>query len=229
MIKHYIKTYLDTILCRFSSKMMVENSKVNRINYDLGCTEQDNRMKISGSIVKSTKIEVKGIHNAIIMKKHANVAYSNIKIEGNNNTVILDGCVSIIDAFIKGNNCTLSIGKGSLIDESTQIFLFGQNNSIEIGEECMFADNVEIWASDTHLITDLEGNPLNPSKPVKIGNHVWLGRHVKVMKGTTIGEHSVVGLGSIVSKDIPDHCIAVGTPAKVVKNGITWKFGHTDL
>lgn len=181
---------------------------------------------IFNSKINGTGIIVKGYNNRVIIKENANVAYSNIKIEGNNNTVILDGCVSIIGAFIKGNNCTLTIGKGSLIDESTQIFLMGQNNSIEIGEECMFADNVEIWASDTHLITDLNGKPINPSKSVKIGNHVWLGRHVKVMKGTTIGEHSVVGLGSIVSKDIPDHCIAVGIPAKVVRDGITWKFGH---
>ena len=74
-----------------------------------------------------------------------------------------DGCKAMINVFMKGNGCKITVGRGSLIDESTSIVLMGQGNRVEIGEECMFAEKVEIWASDTHLITDLQGNPLNPS------------------------------------------------------------------
>ena len=52
---------------------------------------------------------------------------------------------------------------------------------------------------------------------------------VKVMKGVTIGHNSVVGMGSIVTKDISQHSIAAGNPAKVVKNGVDWKFGFIDI
>ena len=123
----------------------------------------------------------------------------------------------------------MSVGKNALLDEDTTIICMGQGNSVTIGEECMFADKVEIWASDTHLITDLQGNPLNPSKPVHIGKHVWLGKGVCVMKGVTIGEHSTVGLGSIVTKDIPPHTIAAGNPARVVKTGTDWQMGFIDI
>ena len=50
-----------------------------------------------------------------------------------------------------------------------------------------------------------------------------------VMKGVTIGEHSVVGLGSIVTKDIPPHTVAAGNPAKVVKEGVDWKMGFINI
>lgn len=135
----------------------------------------------------------------------------------------------MINCTIRGNNCTVSVGKNALLDEDTTIICMGQGNSVTIGEECMFADKVEIWASDTHLITDLQGNPLNPSKPVHIGKHVWLGKGVCVMKGVTIGEHSTVGLGSIVTKDIPPHTIAAGNPARVVKTGTDWQMGFIDI
>ena len=145
------------------------------------------------------------------------------------NKVVYDGCKAMINVFMKGNGCKITVGRGSLIDESTSIVLMGQGNRVEIGEECMFAEKVEIWASDTHLITDLQGNPLNPSKPVVIGKHVWLGKGVNVMKGVTIGEHTTVGLGSIVTKDLPPHCIAAGSPAKVVRTGTDWHLGHTNI
>ena len=54
-------------------------------------------------------------------------------------------------------------------------------------------------------------------KKVKIGEGVWLGAHVVVMPGVTIGDNSVVGAGAVVTKDIPSYSIAAGVPAKVIK------------
>jgi len=55
------------------------------------------------------------------------------------------------------------------------------------------------------------------TSPVKIGKNVWLGEGVIVMPGVTIGDGSVIGAHSVVSKNIPPACVAVGTPARVVK------------
>ncbi|RJG42429.1 acyltransferase [Motilimonas pumila] len=54
--------------------------------------------------------------------------------------------------------------------------------------------------------------------PVTIKAHAWIGANVMILKGVTIGEHAVVGAGSVVYQDIPDHCVALGNPAKVVKD-----------
>lgn len=54
-------------------------------------------------------------------------------------------------------------------------------------------------------------------QPVHIGNNVFIGMHCIVMKGVTIGDNSIIGAGSIVTKDIPANCIAAGVPCKVIK------------
>lgn len=220
---------IDTIRCRFTKQFCLKNAKVKWITYRIGRPQDNNCILVEDSTVTHTSINITGKNNRIVVRNGAKMFFGGIRIDGNNNEVVYDGCLAMIGAFIKGNGCRLSVGKDSLIDESTSIILMGQGNRVEIGEECMFADKVEIWASDTHLITDLQGNPLNPSKPVIIGKHVWLGKGVNVMKGVTIGEHTTVGLGSIVTKDIPPHSIATGNPAKVVKSGTNWHFGHIKI
>ena len=54
-------------------------------------------------------------------------------------------------------------------------------------------------------------------KPINIGDNVWLGYGVVVMKGVTIGENTIIGLNSVVTKDIPSNCIAAGNPCVVKK------------
>lgn len=55
------------------------------------------------------------------------------------------------------------------------------------------------------------------TKPVKIGNNVWIGENVSVLSGVEIGENAVLGANSVVTKDIPKNCIVAGNPAKVIK------------
>jgi len=55
------------------------------------------------------------------------------------------------------------------------------------------------------------------TKPVKICQNAWLGENVAVLSGVTIGKNSIIGANSVISKNIPENCIAVGNPAKVIK------------
>ena len=55
-------------------------------------------------------------------------------------------------------------------------------------------------------------------KPVRIGDHVWIGGNVTILPGVSIGDHSIIGAGSVVTKDIPANVIAVGNPCKVIKD-----------
>lgn len=61
------------------------------------------------------------------------------------------------------------------------------------------------------------------SKPITIGNHVWIGENVMILKGVTIGDGAIIGAGSLVTKDIPPRCLALGSPAKVIRENIEWK------
>lgn len=80
-------------------------------------------------------------------------------------------------------------------------------NNVRIGANCVVADG------DFHLDDSRVGAP----KPVTIKDNVWLGYGVIVMKGVTIGENSIIGMNSVVTRDIPANSIAVGSPAKVIK------------
>jgi len=100
-----------------------------------------------------------------------------------------------------GDNCGFS---GTVI---------GAFTSISFGHNVRCGANTLITDSDWHT-TDTR---VGPSKPIVIGNNVWLGYGAIVMKGVTIGENTIIGTGSIVTKDIPANVIAAGNPCRIIK------------
>ncbi len=60
------------------------------------------------------------------------------------------------------------------------------------------------------------------TKPVKIGNHVWIGTRVTILKGVNIGDGAVIAAGSVVTKDIPAGSLAAGVPAKIIRDKVIW-------
>ena len=92
--------------------------------------------------------------------------------------------------------------------------------TIEIGEDCAIAPNVMIRSCDSHQIVGQESESV---KDIKIGNHVWIGQNAAILKGVTIGDGAIIGANAVVTKDVPAHCIAVGNPAKVIRENVEWK------
>ena len=128
---------------------------------------------------------------------------------------------------------------GSKIDSSVQILTpfntdFGANirlgKDVFINKSCMFVDLGGIELEDKVLIgPDVKilsvNHPLDPKnrrgvilKGVKIKHNAWLGAGVTVCPGVTIGENSVIGAGSVVTKDVPNNTVYAGVPAKFIKN-----------
>jgi maltose O-acetyltransferase len=92
------------------------------------------------------------------------------------------------------------------------ILTFGDN--CLVGPRCIFRTaNHNFSSNDTPI-----RNQGHTAQNIKIGDDVWIGASVIVLPGVTIGNHVVVGAGSVVTKDLPDYTVAVGNPAKVIKN-----------
>ncbi|HAP6784926.1 TPA: chorismate mutase [Enterococcus faecium] len=90
-------------------------------------------------------------------------------------------------------------------------------STIEIGDNCKFAPNVQLYTA-THPLHPVKRNSgLEYAKPIKIGNNVWLGGGVIVTPGVTLGDNVVVGAGSVVTKSFPDNVVIAGNPARIIK------------
>lgn len=86
--------------------------------------------------------------------------------------------------------------------------------SVDIGNNVRCGANTVISDGDWHL-----SDPrVSPPAPVKIGDNVWLGLNVTVLKGAVIGENSIIGAGSVVSGNIPPNVIAAGNPCRVIRD-----------
>lgn len=94
------------------------------------------------------------------------------------------------------------------------------HEKIEIGEDVAISHDVTIMDSDAH-----EGlwEGYEKTKPIKVGNHVWIGTRVTILKGVTIGDNAIIAAGSVVTKDVPNNTIVAGVPAKIIKTNINWK------
>lgn len=88
---------------------------------------------------------------------------------------------------------------------------------VKIGKNVLFAPNAGIYTAGHPLDTTLRVAGQEFAYPVTIGDNVWLGAHVAVLPGVTIGENTVIGAGSVVTKNIPANVVAVGNPCRVVK------------
>lgn len=162
--------------------------------------------------------------NQIEIAKHVGVSGCTIIIKGNNNKLIIGENCRLRKVMIEiiGNNCSIEIGKKCVIGHGCYLSAKEENIHLIIGDECMFSRNVNILTSDGHpIFQNLQR--INHAQNIIIGNHVWLADNATVLKGVTIGNHSVVGIHSVVTKAIPEHSIAIGIPAKVIKDKIDWK------
>lgn len=88
---------------------------------------------------------------------------------------------------------------------------------IRIGDNCMMAPNVSVYTAGHPVHPVSRNSAYEYGKEVTIGDNVWLGGNTVVCPGVHIGSNVVIGAGSVVTKDIPDWCVAVGNPCKVIR------------
>jgi maltose O-acetyltransferase len=109
----------------------------------------------------------------------------------------------------------LKIGSRNSFSNNVNIIA---TQSIVIGDDCLIGDAVSIYDSDFHEIDPMQRRyGQGVSKPVDIGNNVWIGSRSVILKGVSIGDNSIVAAMSLVNKSIPANSIVGGNPAKFIR------------
>lgn len=102
-----------------------------------------------------------------------------------------------------------------------------EGTSIAVGRDCLFAINVQVITSDGHPIFDVSsGKRVNTCRPIKIESHVWIGDGALILKGSHIGQGSIIGARSLVHGTFPNNCVIAGNPAKIIKKDVAWERPH---
>lgn len=177
-----------------TSRVVIKKSRFTLIG-------EDNLVQLNNELVHNTTIFVRGLGNQLIIDEKARITNSNI--------------------IIKANHSLVHIGQGTQLG-GTVIVCCGNHSHIQIGKNCSISENVDIWNSDTHDIIS-EGTVINPPRSIDIGDHVWIGKGAAVLKGVHIGDSAIIGMHSLVTKDLRPNTINVGNPIREIKENVTWK------
>jgi len=124
----------------------------------------------------------------------------------------IDKSFGMFPPFYTDCGINIKVGKNVFINSCCR---FQDQGGIEIGDGSLIGHNTTI-ATLNHDFNPLKRGSLTPS-PVKIGKNVWIGSDCTILPGVVIGDGAIIGAGSVVTKSVPKNSIAVGNPARVIK------------
>lgn len=168
------------------------------------------------------------------IKMHETVKFSNSTFKLSNNSYVEIGENSLIRGiflYFTVGNSFVKIGK-NFIPHKSSFILAGNNQSITIGNDCLFAAGVDIYTSDGHTIYDSKSKKVlnNKGGNIVIGNHCWIGKDCMLSKNASLANDTMVGAKSLVNKKFDkSKVILAGSPAKIIKKNVNWDIRHPDL
>ena len=175
----------------------------------------------------NARIEFKGKNCKVVFAE-------NVKLQGaivfhrDNSTVRFGKWAWFDGRMTLGLGCTITMGEAFYSGWDCQMTT-AEGAGIAFGDDVLIANACRIRADDSHPIYDGHtGRRINPSRPITVGDHVWIGQEVFVMPGAVIGSGSMVGARSVVTKarPIPKYSLAAGSPATVIREDINWVRKH---
>lgn len=165
-----------------------------------------------------------GKNNKIVVSKGAHLFDCTFHFIGDNNVVFIgENCnLNKVKFWLEDSNNQITIGNRTTTSGCCE-FACIEGTEITIGEDCMFSSDIRVCTGDSHSILQ-EGKRINHSQNIDIGNHVWVGTRVDILKGSTIANDSVVGARALVSGTFANpNSILGGIPAKIIKENISWE------
>lgn len=200
---------IKTVLVNMKYVKSNTNSKISCLLYKTTILDFD----------KSSRLQINNgrlIFNRSFNKKNPFITLVTLR---KNSKIIVNGKFNFYQGSI------ISIGDNAILELGNDSFLNGQcklicHSKISIGDGTVIADNVTIRDSDMHAIIGKEDDV---SKPIYIGNHVWIGDGATILKGVNIGDGAIIGAKAVVTKDVPARALVGGVPARVIRTNVDWK------
>jgi acetyltransferase-like isoleucine patch superfamily enzyme len=190
--------------------------------------DRENTLSINGNFLKKTKIIIHGKNNRILFHSDGRNFLNKciVRVYGDNNNILINGernSFNNVEIWVEDNNNNMMFGNRNVISGKTHIALTEGTNVI-FKDDCLLSSEIIFRTGDSHsILSDETGKRINNALSITVGNRVWIGNRVIVLKGVEIPSDCVVATGSIVVKKIDEtHVILAGNPAKIVKHNISW-------
>lgn len=220
------------IIGNLNSKLKIFSGKIS-VAGDSNCIylfsykgRKNNSVSLGSFVlINQLKIRTRGTNNKVIIENNVKLKDFNLLIKGNNNTIIIKDNVNLKSTKItmeKDGN-TITIGKKTTSSGIVEMYC-KEGTSIKIGENCLLSRNIIFRTSDGHSILNQNNKRINQAQSINIGNSCWLSQNVTILKGTTLSEETIVGVGTILTKPFHEpNCVIVGIPGEIVKRQTTWR------
>lgn len=118
-----------------------------------------------------------------------------------------------VSFYFESDDALISVGKRTFINRRSELIAA---ESIIIGSDCAISWDVQIVDTDFHSLNGRR------SAAIVIGDNVWIGSRVTVLKSVVIGDGAVVAAGSVVTRSVPPGALVAGVPARVIRTSVTW-------
>lgn len=202
-----------------NNTIIMGGKHIEKKGHSLMTGEKNNEKSVTGVIV--------GDSNIIKLTDINHLTFKTL-LRGNENKINIGkfNANTVLNVTgMSGNHKELTIEDSERFIAECSFRIEGDNRKIHIGKNCMFSVGVIIWTTDFHPIYDLETSKrINVEKDIIIGDNVWIGRDVYILKGSIVPSGCIVGVRSVVTKAFTkENCIIAGSSAKVVKENIHWE------
>lgn len=197
--------------------------------YNLVCLNslrgsRGNNIEKNGSFLKRTHIRIKGKNNSIVFGEKCVLDKCVIHIVGNNNRIILDKMSVLHDTtlYIEDSGGEIHIGEKCLFCGPCQLAVI-EGRKIDVGKDSLFSSETVVRTGDSHSVLNKDGERINSSEDVLIGNHNWIGNRAIILKGSKTGDNCIIATGTILTKKNEKNNVTIGgVPGIVVKENTNW-------
>ncbi|MGL4671547.1 MAG: acyltransferase [Cetobacterium sp.] len=184
---------------------------------------KSSKVKIDGKL-RATKVKILGENNSFEIEDRAFLKNSKISVKGNNNKILIKkGCdLKNVKIFMEENNSEIIVGENTTCAGAK--ILSQEGKKVVLGQSCILSYDIEIRNCDSHKIYSKETNErINPAKDIIIGDRVWIGMRAIILKGSEVGDDSIIAAGSIIVGKVDRNSIVAGVPGNEIKNDIYWE------
>ena len=206
---------LNRILLNMHNRVFGHNSiKCNR----------KSKISFGGVYIRNSKIDVRGTDNIIEIEPGAQIVNTTITVNKNGNRILIkkNSVLNHCEILLYDELEKFEFGiKSSAIN---CCFYLVESTDLIIGDGCWMARGGVFRTGDGHSFCDSEGNRINPSASILIGEHCWIGTDVVCLKGVTLQPNTVVSACTLLNKPYKESGVLLGgIPARVLKKDINWK------